>query len=221
MANRNGYGATPPVTETCLSFRQFDAADGYRGRRRRKGRQIWKRKTDLKCALAMVASEARLVVNDTVCCQLLHQIHSLIARLTLLLCAGKWRHHSTRLSSHKKTRAKERKKKQKSSVRSLPFLLLLLSLHNRSNSSKDRSDATLIRQPRRTQGTISKTPKLHDTKTARARQTAGAERDSVNATNSHPWNCSCERRLQFFPREFLSIFWKIIGKLFRNLEKIK
>jgi hypothetical protein len=43
----------------------------------------------------------------------------------------------------------------------------------------------------------------------------------VNATNSHPWNCSCERRLQFFPREFLSIFWKIIGKLFRNLEKIK
>jgi hypothetical protein len=73
----------------CLSFIQIDAADGYRGRRRRKGRQIWKRKTDLKCALAMVASEARLVVNDTVCCQLLYQIHSLIARLTLLLCAGK------------------------------------------------------------------------------------------------------------------------------------
>jgi hypothetical protein len=21
----------------------------------------------------------------------------------------------------------------------------------------------------------------------------------VNATNSHPWNCSCERRLQVFP----------------------
>jgi hypothetical protein len=33
-----------------------------------------------------------------------------------------------------KTRAKE-KKKVKSTVQSLPFLLLLLSLHNRSNSS--------------------------------------------------------------------------------------
>jgi hypothetical protein len=59
----------------------------------------------------MVASEARLVVNDTVCCQLLHQIHSLIARLALLLCAGKWRHHSTRLSSHKIPAPKKKKKK--------------------------------------------------------------------------------------------------------------
>jgi hypothetical protein len=33
-----------------------------------------------------------------------------------------------------KTRAKE-KKKVKSTVQSLPFLLLLLSLHNRSNSN--------------------------------------------------------------------------------------
>ncbi len=121
MANRNGYGATPPVTETCLSFRQFDAADGYRGRRRRKGRQIWKRKTDLKCALAMVASEARLVVNDTVCCQLLHQIHSLIARLTLLLCAGKWRHHSTRLSSHKKPAPKKGKKNKRAAFEAFLF----------------------------------------------------------------------------------------------------
>ncbi len=88
MANRSGYGATPPVTETCLSLLiQIDAADGYRGRRRRKGRQILKRKTDLKCALAMVASEARLVVNDTsvVNCS---TKYNLIARLTLLLCGS-------------------------------------------------------------------------------------------------------------------------------------
>jgi hypothetical protein len=84
-----------------------------------------------------------------------------------------------------KTRAKE-KKKVKSIVQSLPFLLLLLSLHNRSNTGTTRRDATLIQQPRRTQGTISKTPKLRDTKTARARQIASAERDSVNATISHP-----------------------------------
>jgi hypothetical protein len=43
----------------------------------------------------MVASEARFVINDTVCCQLLHQIHSLLTRLALLLCTGK-RHRSTK-----------------------------------------------------------------------------------------------------------------------------
>ncbi len=57
--------------------------------------QFWKPATDLKCALAMVASEARLVIYDTVCCQLLHQIHSLLTRLALLLCTGK-RHRSTK-----------------------------------------------------------------------------------------------------------------------------
>jgi hypothetical protein len=41
-----------------------------------------------------------------------------------------------------RTRAKEKKKERKSSVQSLPFLLLLLSLHNRSNSTiQERRDA--------------------------------------------------------------------------------
>ncbi len=134
MANRSGYGATPPVTETCLSLLiQIDAADGYKGIGRRKGRQILKRKTDLKCALAMVASEARLVVNDTVCCQLLHQIQSYRTPYTSAVCRQMTPSLHTPFFAQK-TSAKE-KKKVKSTVQSLPFLLLLLSLHNRSNNS--------------------------------------------------------------------------------------
>ncbi len=134
MANRNGYGATPLVTETCLSLLiQIDVANGYRGGRRRKGRHILKRKTNLKCALAMVASEARLVVNDTVCCQLLHQIQSYRTPYNFAVCRQMTPSLHTPFFA-KKTRAKE-KKKVKSTVQSLPFLLLLLSLHNRSNSS--------------------------------------------------------------------------------------
>jgi hypothetical protein len=106
MANRSGYGATPPITETCLSLLiQIDAADGYRGRRRRKGRQILKRKTDLKCGLAMVASEARLVVNDTVYCQLLQQIQS----YTSAVCRQMTPSLHTPFFTQK-TRAKEKKK---------------------------------------------------------------------------------------------------------------
>jgi hypothetical protein len=82
---------------------------------------------------------------------------------------------------------RQRKKKKKKEQRSKPSFSFALAFPSQpQQQQQDRSTATLIRQPRRTQGTISKTPKLHDTKTARARQTAGAERDSVNATISHP-----------------------------------
>jgi hypothetical protein len=81
-----------------------------------------------------------------------------------------------------KTPAKEKKR----SKPSFSFALAVAFPSQPQQQQRDRSDATLIRQPRRTQGTISKTPKLDDTKTARARQTARAEHDSVNATISHP-----------------------------------
>ncbi len=176
----------------CLSFIQIDAADGYRGRRRRKGRQIWKRKTDLKCALAMVASEARLVVNDTVCCQLLHQIHSLIARLTLLLCAGKWRHHSTRLSSHKKPAPKKKKRKGTAAFKAFLFFCSCFPFttaaaiqerrdayptaaedagHNLKNAEAPRHEKPLEHDRLQAQSTIVWTPPFLIHETARVKKT--------------------------------------------------
>jgi hypothetical protein len=43
----------------------------------------------------------------------------------------------------------------------------------------------------------------------------------VNATISHPWNCTCEEDYSFFCDNFCQFFWKIIWKLFGNLEKKK
>lgn len=56
---------------------------------------IYQYDPDLKGSLAMVASEASLVVDLIISSKLIHQIHSLLTRLALLSSACEGRHIKT------------------------------------------------------------------------------------------------------------------------------
>jgi hypothetical protein len=122
------------------------------------------------------------------------------------------------LSSHKNPPPKEKKKR----VQSLLFLLLLLllSLHNRRNSSSNKTGDT-----RRLSGSRGERRAQ-----SRKRRTSATrkprEHDRLQAQSAIVWTplfliheTALVKKTTGFSPTILSIFWKIIGKLFGNLEK--
>jgi hypothetical protein len=91
----------------------------------------------------MVASEARLVVNDTVCCQLLHQIQSYRTPYTSVVCRQLTPSLHTPFFAQKTSAKRKKESKEHRSKPSFSFALAFPS--QPQQQQQYRSDATLIR----------------------------------------------------------------------------